>query len=229
MKKGKRILSIIWKTVILIAVIYGVIMSTEDQYTLTKFTTLSNVGIGIAMLLFIIVEAKGIKSGSDGRKQWMFIFKFMMTIGVVITFAMYATMIGPSNPGGLIGAYGNHHYGSMMLHLVSPVMSVIDFFIFDDRYVPKLKHAIFSLIPPVAYVGMIYVLAQGGYRWAHGMSAPYAFINFGAPVGWWGFDLSTACKTSTGIGVGYMTIGLIIIFILIGMIMLAIKKKTVKK
>lgn len=55
-------------------------MSTDDPITFTKFTTLSNIGIGMSLLLFIIVEIKGIISNKDFRKQWMFIFKFMMTI-----------------------------------------------------------------------------------------------------------------------------------------------------
>lgn len=214
------------KIIIVVAVVYGVVMSTDDPNTFTKFTTLSNIGIGVVMLLFVLVESRGLRSGKDLRKQWMFIFKFMMTIGAIITFVMYATMIAPKSNQGLIGSYANHYYGSLMLHMVSPVLSVVDFFVFDDQYVPKQIHAVFSIMPPLAYVGMIYVMAQGGHRWAHGMSAPYAFINFGAETGWWGWDLSTASKVSFGIGAGYMTIFLMIVFVLIGMLMLAIKRKT---
>ena len=217
--------SLVLKILIIAAVIYGVIMSTDDPNTFTKFTTLSNVGIGAAMLVLAIAEIMSICSGRDLRKQWMFIFKFMMTIGVIITFAMYITMIAPKSDQGLLGSYANHHYGSLMLHMISPVLSVADFFIFDDRYAPKMIHIAFSALPPLAYVGMIYEMAQNGRRWAHGMSAPYTFINFGAETGWWGFDLSTASKTSTGIGVGYMIIILIIVFALIGAVILAIKKK----
>lgn len=218
--------SILLKVIIVIAVIYGVVMSMDDPNTFTKFTTLSNIGIGVAMILFVVVECKELSSGNDFRKQWMYIFKFMMTIGVIITFVMYATMIAPKSDQGLIGSYANHHYGSLMLHMVSPVLSVADFFVYDDQYAPKLIHAVFSILPPLAYVGMIYVMALGGRRWAHGMSAPYAFINFGAETGWWGWDLSTASKVSFGIGAGYMTIFLMIVFVLIGMAMLAIKRKS---
>lgn len=226
MEQNRRKQSVLLKTIIVIAVVYGVVMSTDDPNTFTKFTTLSNIGIEVAMLLFIIVESRELNSGKDLRKQWMFIFKFMMTIGVIITFVMYAAMIAPKSDQGLIGSYANHHYGSLMLHMISPVLSVADFYVFDDRYDPKLIHSVFSILPPLAYVGMIYVMALGGRRWAHGMSAPYAFINFGAETGWWGWDLSTASKVSFGIGAGYMTIFLMIVFVLIGMLMLAIKRKT---
>lgn len=222
---ARRKKSVFTKSVILAMVIYGVVMSTDDANTFTKFTTLSNIGIGIAMLIFVVVEIVGIRSGKDYRKQWMYVFKFMMTIGVIITFAMYATLIGPKNQGGLLAAYGNHHYGSLMMHLAVPVLSVIDFYVFDDSYSPKYVHALYSILPPIAYVAMIYVMAQGGRRWAHGMSAPYAFLNFDASVGWWGFDLSTTSAISMGIGVGYLCIILIAIFVLIGIAMLAIKKK----
>lgn len=225
MKYGNGKKSIILKFIILAAVIYGVIMSTDDPNTFSKFTTLSNIGIGAAMLLFIIVESIGLRSGKDFRKQWMFVFKFMMTIGVIITFAMYITMIAPKSDQGLLGSYANHHYGSLMLHMISPVLSVADFYIFDDKYAPKMIHSVFSILPPLAYVGLIYVMALNGHRWAHGMSAPYAFINFGAETGWWGWDLSIASSTTTGIGTAYMILLLMAVFVLIGMIMLLIKRK----
>lgn len=225
MESKKRTASVLIKFVILFAVIYGVIMSTDDSYTFTKFTTLSNIGIGAAMLLFIVTELAGMRSHTDLRKQWMYIFKFMMTIGVIITFVMYITMIAPRYESGIFGAYAKHHFGSMMLHLVSPVLSVADFVVFDDGYIAKRIHAVFGIIPPLAYVGVIFVMAQNGFRWVHGMSAPYAFINFGAPTGWWGFDLSTASSTSFGIGAGYMSLFLMVVFVLIGLAMLAIKKK----
>ena len=227
MKRRKT--SVLLKCVILAVVIYGVIMSMDDPYTFTKFTTLSNIGMGAAMLLFIAVEAAGLRAGRDLRKQWMFVFKFMMTLGVIITFAMYITMIAPKDPHGLLGAYTNHHYGSLMLHMVSPALSIVDFYVFDDRYVPKFIHAPFSILPPLAYVAVIYRLAMNGYRWPHGKWAPYTFLNFGAPTGWWGFDLSAASSTSTGIGVGYMMLGLMAVFALIGVIMLGIKRKAVKR
>lgn len=225
MKDKMYMRSIILKVIILAAVVYGVLMSTDDPNTFTKFTTLSNIGVGVAMLLFIATEFAGIRCGRDLRAQWMYVFKFMMTIGVLITFVMYMTMIAPKSSQGLFGSYANHHYGSLMLHFVSPILVVVDFYKFDSGYQPKPMHAVFSILPPLAYVGMIVVLAQNGYRWAHGMLAPYAFLNFGAPTGWWGWDLGTASVTSVGIGTGYMTIFLSAIFVLIGIVMLMIKRK----
>lgn len=140
---------------------------------------------------------------------------------------MYITLITPKSDAGILGSYANHHYGSLMLHFVCPILSVLDFYVFDEGYIPKYKHAVFSIIPPLVYVFIIYILSLNGYRWAHGMSAPYSFVNFGAPTGWFGFDLSTASKTSMGIGVFYMTCFLILVFVLIGMLLLFIKKKKV--
>ena len=81
----------------------------------------------------------------------------------------------------------------------------------------------FSIVPPLCYVGGIVALAYEGVRWNGTMYAPYNFLNFGAKTGWFGFDLSQIGKETLGIGVAYMIILLVIIFIGIGLAYLAIK------
>lgn len=200
--KRTSTISLILKLAVVLAVTYGVIMSMDDTRTFTKFTTLSNIAMGVVMLLFLIVEIASIRSSVDHRKQWMFILKFMMTIGVIITFVMYITMIAPKSDEGIIGSYANHHYGSLMLHFIAPVLSVIDFYKYDDKYQPRLIHAAFAILPPLAYVGYVKILAANGYRWAHGATVPYTFL-------------------SANSSILFLMIG----FILIGMVMLLLKRK----
>ena len=45
------------------------------------------------------------------------------------------------------------------------------------------------------------------------MLAPYNFLNYGAPTGWFGFDLSLLGSKTLGIGTFYMIVVLLIIFI----------------
>ena len=44
-------------------------------------------------------------------------------------------------------------------------------------------------IPPLCYVGFVYLLALTGVRWYQTMTAPYNFLNYNAPTGWFGWDL----------------------------------------
>ena len=56
-----------------------------------------------------------------------------------------------------------------------------------------------------------------GVRWYDTMTAPYNFLNYAAPTGWFGWDLSQMGSESLGIGVVYMIVVLLLIFIGIGL------------
>ena len=120
----------------------------------------------------------------------------------------------------------NNRCGSLAHHFIAPLAAILDFFIFDRNYRPKAFHAILGLITPAAYVVYIVILALVGYRWTSGMLAPYNFLNFGAPTGWWGFDLSQMSSTTLGIGVGYLMAVLLIVFALFGYGVIVLKKRT---
>ena len=61
-------------------------------------------------------------------------------------------------------------------------------------------------------------------RWQYDMVVPYNFINYKAPTGWFGFDLSIMGKDTLGIGVAYVIVILIVLFILLGRLFLFIKE-----
>ena len=50
-----------------------------------------------------------------------------------------------------------------------------------------------------------------GVSW-HGMAAPYLFLNYWAPAGWFGFRPETAGWNSAGIGVAYVILILMLLF-----------------
>jgi len=216
--------SLIIKLITLAAVIYGMFTITEGIMTLTKFTTLANVGMGIAMIMMIIAEWKA----GNNIPKWIFNFKFVMTTAMALTFFIVLFIMAPTNHDGFIACYTHNNCGSLAHHVIAPVFAVLDFYINDEGYVPSVTTAVLSVLFPFIYVAGIVILAALGVRWHYGMYAPYNFLNFGAPVGWFGFDLSTMGKTSLGIGVAYMSLILCILFILMSLLMRSLKKKVVK-
>ncbi len=138
-------------------------------------------------------------------------------------------ILAPTSDAGFFKSYMGHHYGSLCLHMITPVLALLDFILFDYNYKSTGIHSVYAVIPPLGYVGLIIILASTGMRWSHGMSAPYNFLNFGAEVGWFGFDLSTMNSSSLGIGVAYMIIVLVLIFIAIGRLFLLFKDLRYKK
>ena len=91
-------------------------------------------------------------------------------------------------------------------------------------YKAKRVHVVYATIPPLLYVVFVVIASSLGLRWGT-MYAPYNFLNYHAPTGWFGFDLSLMGWETLGIGVFYMIVLLSIIFILIGMLFLWLRKK----
>lgn len=217
--------SILIKCLNVAAVCYGLSQITEGMTTMTKFTTLSNVGIAVVMVIFLLAMAAEKMSGRTILDRRMYDLKFIMTAGVVLTFLIFLCVLAPTSKSGFIGAYLYHNCGSMSMHLISPLLATVDFYINDRDYLPSIKTALASTLFPVAYVAYIMFLSAAGYRWSHGMYAPYNFLNYGAPTGWWGLDLSLMSKATLGIGVGYMVIFMCFLLVALTLLLRRIKMK----
>ena len=224
-------LGFIIKLVAIVSCIYGLIVGIEEPQDMTYFTNLSNILIGIILTVSFIFDAIILKTNGEKNPKGniFFVIKFILTLCISITWLIYMCILAPTSDAGFFKSYMGHHYGSLCLHMITPVLALLDFILFDYNYKSTGIHSVYAVIPPLGYVGLIIILASTGMRWSHGMSAPYNFLNFGAEVGWFGFDLSTMNSSSLGIGVAYMIIVLVLIFIAIGRLFLLFKDLRYKK
>lgn len=217
---------LIIKFISVAASVYGLIRTTENALSFTYFTNLSNIFLDIVLLLFIYFDIELLisKGERDYRSNAAYIVKYMATISITLTCLIYISFLAPTNENGFIYAYLTNGAGSLCVHMVGPVLGIIDYFLFDYRYISSKKHALFATIPPLVYVVFVVILSSCGIRWGT-KHAPYNFLNFGAPTGWFGFDLSLFSYETLGIGVFYMIIALFIIFSGLGMFFLWIKDR----
>lgn len=213
------------KLIAIISCIYGLIVGIEELQDMTYFTNLSNILIGLVLTVSLLFDVIILKTDGkcNPKNNLFFITKFILTLCISITWIIFTCILAPTSDSGFIQSFMNHHYGSLCLHMITPVLALLDFILFDYNYKSSGIHSIYAIIPPLCYVVLIVILASTGMRWSHGMSAPYNFLNFGAKVGWFGFDLSTMSSSSLGIGAAYMIIVLILIFIGIGRLFLLFK------
>lgn len=217
---------LIIKLISVIASVYGMIRTMDSLLSFTFFTNLSNIFIDLVLLVFIFFDIKLLtsKGKQDYRSNRAYITKYVATISITLTFLIYLTLLAPTNENGFFYAYLNNGAGSLCVHMVGPVLAIIDFLLFDYGYVSSKKHAFCATIPPLAYVVFVVILSSLGVRWGT-KYAPYNFLNFGAPTGWFGFDISLLSSETLGIGVFYMIIVLFIIFCGIGMFFLWLKDR----
>lgn len=225
--RSEIIAGVIIKLIAILASVYGLYMSIDSAMSFTYFTNLSNILIDIVLFVFLVLDIKLLlsKESRDNKKNGLYILKYMATISITITFVIYLTLLAPTNKLGFINAYLNHNAGSLCLHLITPLLAIADFFLFDYKYRSNKAHAVFAAIPPLVYVVFVVIAASCGMRWGDNMYAPYNFMNFGAETGWFGFDLSLLGSKTLGVGVAYMIVVLLIIFIGIGELYLIIKNK----
>lgn len=224
--KRELFISMIIKIIAIIVSIYGMAKSFSGMMFFTYFTNLSNIFIDVMLLIFLIYDFLLWQQKEIKIKQIMYIIKFMATISITLTLFVYMFILAPTNKDGFIHAYINNGAGSLCVHFINPLLAIIDFLVFDSYYQSDKRHVLYAVIPPLVYVGYIIVLGQVfQIRWDDTMLAPYNFLNYGAKTGWLGFNLSLSGATTLGIGCFYMIIILLIIFIGLGKLFLAIKRK----
>lgn len=224
--------------------------SWQGWLSLSYFTNLSNLMICLALAGSFIWDTYSISNCkneitskrnteiSDETTTWKdtktnawYIFKFMMTISIAVTFTLYLCFLAPTNKLGFIGAYMSNGASSLCVHFITPLLAILDFVLFDYLFRSKRSHVLFSTIPPLAYVAFSVFLGKVvGVRWGeHAMIAPYNFLNYGAKAGWFGFAPDTFNSTTLGIGVAYLLIIFTLIFICLGFVFLAIKNARARK
>ena len=241
------------RAIAIVASVYGMAASWQGWMTFTYFTNLSNLTICVALAGSLALDtvafmrartsAASVASAAsaaqpastatattsvawfDSKSNAWYIFKFMMTIAIAVTFTLYLCFLAPTNKLGFVGAYLTNGCSSLCVHAIAPLLAIVDFVLFDYRFRSSRAHIYFATIPPLAYVAYAAMLSEfAGVRWGvHAMRAPYNFLNYGAPAGWFGFAPQTFNATTLGVGVAYLLIIFTLIFIGVGRVFLALK------
>lgn len=242
------------RAIAIVASVYGMAASWEGWMSLTYFTNLSNLAVCVAMVgslaLDSVAFARARSSATsatsatsaardsaaqasatqadawfDTKSNAWYVFKFMVTIAIAVTFTLYLCFLAPTNKLGFVGAYMNNGCSSLCVHAIAPLLAIADFVLFDYRFRSTRAHLYVATVPPLLYVAYAVMLSECvGVRWGvHAMRAPYNFLNYGAPAGWFGFAPQTFNVTTLGVGVLYLLIVFTLIFIGVGRVFLALK------
>lgn len=114
-----------------------------------KFYTVdSNMLMGFISLLFVILQL----TKKEITKN-MYRLNLMATTSVGLTFLIVFTYLGQISPGGIKSMLQN---SNLFFHLIIPVLSIINFTIFERTNKLKIKDTLYGIIPTVIYA-VIYV------------------------------------------------------------------------
>lgn len=198
----------------------GILLSTGYAFAMllhwpigfTFFTQLSNLFTALVVLCQLLMPRQ-----AERLKLW----KYMAAVSIFLTFLVYLLVLAPIMPGGILAAYRQDHWASLCMHVITPFLTLADFFLYDTDYPWRVRHVFLAALPPFAWLVFILVLGQLGLRWGMGsMTAPYPFLNYATPAGWFGWMPETAGYTTLGIGVFYAILAMIPLVLLLGLLLL---------
>lgn len=148
----------------------------------------------------------------------MYSIKLIFTVSITLTGVVYCTMLAPFYEG---NAYT---FSSTLLHVVVPVVSVVDFFVYDCVQYKKWE-CVVVITPPLYYL----IFAGIGYvfNWDFGYDGqnyPYFFLNWGSPAGAFGFF-----SGSPYMGVFYYVLILLVFVVGIGALYILLTRLILRK
>lgn len=119
------------------------------------YTNISNYFVFAVSVIVLCDNVKRVRAGETrGHNRKVRLMKFMTTVMILVTFLVYATLLGNPFTAAFWCDIGNLSY-----HVAAPVLFILDFFLFDEHRTINVFAPLFSLVIPLIYVG--YSLCSG--------------------------------------------------------------------
>ena len=157
-KKTQIIFRSIFLVISLVGIIgsFGTFKGVYNPNFYLYFANLSNYFCFFAVLALLFDDVRCVKAGITHKESDIApIFRFSTCVMIVLTFAVYNVIL--SNPF-QAGYWLN--FQSLIMHLICPVMYIVDFMIFSKHRTLKLWAPLCACIFPFIYVFYILVRAE---------------------------------------------------------------------
>lgn len=112
------------------------------------YTIQSNVFMGIVSFVFANREYQILKGRKKEISLVYYIFKMVATVAVSLTFFVVFAIFGVMSKGGPIPLLRNSY---LFFHLIIPVVSILNYVIFEKTNIIKFKHIFYGLLPTFLY------------------------------------------------------------------------------
>ena len=112
------------------------------------YTVQASVFMGIVSFLFANREYQVLKKRKKDISPFFYILKMVATVAVSLTFFVVFFIFGFMARGGHLGLIRNSY---LFFHLIIPVVSILNFILFEKNNTIKFKHILYGLIPTFLY------------------------------------------------------------------------------
>ena len=115
----------------------------------------------------------------------MYIIRFIFTVSITLTGIIFCAFLAPFSP----PDYNAWTFSSYLTHVISPLLSIIDFFLDDYAITLKKSHVFLALIPPAFYFVISCTLSLLKFDFGRGQYYPYFFMDIYSSAGFFGFEM----------------------------------------
>lgn len=223
----KKYISMILKLIVFLASFIGVIFSiylpsnglVGGYKALLYFTTQSNLWIGIVCLICFILDVIKLKTNKNYYNDALYVIKYVFSISITLTGFVFCFVLAPAIK---VGVWT---IANVLTHVITPLAAIVDLFLQKDPIKYKVKHQLFTLIPPLYYLVFSIICFVSNVTFAYGQKFPYFFLNWSSPAGFFGFSN----EMPYFMGTFYWLIALLLFVLLIAYLYALIKNKQNKK
>ena len=169
---------------------------TEPSWTiLIYYTNLSNYSVFVCSLVGLIETARRVLRGErEGYQRMWRTFKFMNVVMILVTFLVVIFLLNSPLE---VDYWVN--IGNMSYHCLAPLLFVFDYILFDEKCTLSVFAPLYGVIPPLIYVGYIFVLGACISDFPY----PYFFLNV-AELGYGGVCLWVLALLAIFLVLGYL-------------------------
>lgn len=169
----KRYISIIYKLIIVLLGIFGLMVqigvynNNYDFSVLNYFTLISNI---LCIIYFICSIIYSFIHFNDRIPSFLPRVKGAITMSITVTMIVAAVLLNGVFPNaGLLGL------SFISLHILVPIMTILDWYFFDEKGLCKKTDPLLWLIIPIIYYAYIIISVHLGHSFGVDSKYPYSF------------------------------------------------------
>ena len=182
------IFELLLKIATIIFAFWGVCLQARDDggfirsNTYLYFTIISNLETVIIFSVFVVLRIVENIKGKQIIPKPLFMLKFMITAAMTITLTVAALLLAPLKDNVYLFSMKN-----LSLHIIAPILAMIDFLMIDRGFEYKWKMTFLGFILPLLYLAMTLLISVKGITYSNGTNFPYYFLNY-RELGWFNLN-----------------------------------------
>ena len=166
----KQKLSILYKFIIVVVSFIGIYLNfkiAEPSKMILYFTIISNIMVFLFYGISLILELLGkLKKGS----KYYFIGG-IVTLFITLTMCVYEIALSDT------AVYDGHLLECNFVHLFTPILTILDYFIFAEKGNIKKVYSVLWVIPLISYALFVQIYSALGGTFLDNQKFPYPFLD----------------------------------------------------